>query len=478
MKLSKLLGNTPYENVAETENDREIRTLTATSGEADGESVFACVAGHHTDGHLYLREAYERGCRFFICDKKTEMPPDAIVLKTDNVKRTSWELLSKLYNYPQNQMIFIGVTGTKGKTTVVSFISSILTKLGIKNAAVGTLGVGVNGKYEKTKNTTPDFFTLFPLFAKWRDEEVKVVTIEMSSQSLSDGRLFALPIRVGIFTCIGMDHIGVFEHADFRAYYSAKRKLFSDFPLSFAVVNDDDIYSDTVTDTGVLRYTVSKTHPADYFATVTRLSPDGMNYRYRGQEYFLPMPGEHQLVNAMLSAAAVSRLFSVPMEKVLPLLSDVSVSGRFERYSHDGKDVIIDYAHNATSLYAVCSLCRKMYPGKLYAVFGSVGERGQKRRYDLAKMGERMCDLCILTSDNPGFENPYRILGDMYEAFSDKTRAKTVKDRREAVKYAVSLAGSGDVVLLLGKGRETSQNEYGKEIPYSETEALFSAFYS
>lgn len=478
LTLSNLLGNTAFDALIKEEQNREITSVVASSKEVDANSIFACIGGHHTDGHLFAFEAYEKGCRVFVLDKNIPLPSDAILIKTDNVKRTAWELLSKLYNYPQNKMTFIGVTGTKGKTTVVSFISTILSKLGVSYASVGTLGISQNGWYQKSENTTPDFFFLFPFFDKWAKEKVRFVILEMSSQSLADERLSYLPIAVGIFTCIGMDHVGAFEHADFRAYYRAKQKLFTDYPLRFAVVNDDDIYADTVTNTGLSRFTISLLHPADYNAEIIRMSAEGMTYRYNNDDYFLSLPGDFQLYNAMLSAVCVSRLLEIPVTSLLPLLTDANVEGRFERYSLDGKEIIVDYAHNATSVFALCSLCRKIFHGRLVAVFGSVGGRGKNRRFDLAKMGERMCDFCVLTSDNPDGENPYRILADMYGAFADKTKAKTVKDRREAVKYAVSLAQSRDVVLLLGKGSESFQIEGGKRVPYSESEALFSAVYS
>lgn len=477
MRLSELClaaGVTPPP-MAETV---EIAGICADSRRVRPGDLFVALPGHSADGAAYISQAVYAGA---VAVLTAYVPPDMPripVIKTDFARKVSAEMLKALHGHPERDLMFLAVTGTKGKTTVAYTAFRLLCDSGIPTAFCGTLGALFDGKRWETGNTTPDLFFLIPLLAAWRQAGCRAVCLEASSQALADDRLVGLPVSTAVLTSIGRDHIGPKEHRDFAGYLSAKRKLFTDFGASLVLLPSDVPFGDLLTATDAERVVCTVLANGDERPLrepgVRLLSEDvtGANFMVDGRKYRLPVPGLFSLSNAFLAVQAVSRMASIPAEDLYPLLESIHVPGRLETCTVAGRVAVIDYAHNAMSLCGVADLYRSMTRGRLVGVFGSVGGRGWERRRELARAAEEKLDFSVITADDTDGEALTVVCADIYASFHDKTKARVVFDRAEAIRYAFRLSAPGDILLLLGKGHETALREGKGRRAFSERAVL------
>ena len=470
MKLSKLLcalSDVSVENFYE----QEIMGVASNSELVERGWIFVAIKGARVDGNSFIFSSYSRGARVFVTSKKTYTRKDCVCIYSEYPRKTLAELCAAFYGSPEKRMQFVGVTGTKGKTTTTVILSKILSGLGIKNAVVGTLGITAD-EHVKTENTTPDPTVLFPALKECADKGVEVAVIEVSSQALKDFRVWGIRFDLVAFTGIGIDHIGGAEHATFTDYARTKRRLFREYGAKSAVVNSDDPFF----------HYMSADVPQVIkcgFSETDGLVIRGFKDTAGGGEFFLDgvkvttaLPGEFNARNVTMAIAIAQKISGASLSEAASHADNVRVLGRFERKTVDGKNVIIDYAHNQDSFKEIISLCRRLYHGRIICVFGSVGGRSFHRREELAACAEKYADFSVITSDNPGDEFPLSVCSDIYSAFHDKTRAKIIVSRESAIRYAIDEAALGDTVLLLGKGHESYMNIGGKKVPFSDSETV------
>jgi len=434
-------------------------------------SLFVCLRGVFKNGHDFALDAYERGCRHFLCERKTDLPEDASVAKVKNVRTILCDLLFDFYGVQKENFIFIGVTGTKGKTTTSFLLTHLLNKAGYPCAFSGTLGLFDGTEMKPTDNTTPDLFVLAPWLSYLQSKQVRYVVIEASSASLSCARLVGLDFSVGILTSFSKDHIGKGEHADMAEYLCAKRSLFSSYGVETAIL-PPDVYCGEFIVSDANKVCILP--PEKEIIRAVEEMEEGQSFIYREKLAFLPLIGAHNRTNARLALRGASILTGRNEEEFLPYLADVFVPGRYEQITHRGVKVVIDYAHNYESFLAVAETAAQHTSGRMICVFGSVGGRGEGRRPELAKAAEACMDFSVITEDDPDKESGLHICAQIYASFRDKTRARIVTDRKEAIRYAFSLCKAGDALLLLGKGHERVQKIKGKSIPFCEKEIVLS----
>lgn len=451
-----------------------IGLVTDDSAKAGEKSLFVCLRGHRADGASFAHDAYRQGCRAFLCDRALDLPGDAAVILSKNVRRTASEFLCGFFDHPERNMHIVGITGTKGKTTAAWILRELLWEAGQNVAFIGTPGVYVGDAYLPGRNTTPDLFTLIPLLARFAAEGVQTVVCEVSSLALKDGRVSGIPFVAGGFTSMGEDHIGAGAHADFAEYLAAKRSLFTSYRMEFVAYDADTPFASYVSAGVPTRIRCSLSDKGDLCATVRKVGENGTDFLCLGAPYHLSLPGSHNLSDALIAVALAARLSGREVQSFLPSLATVQVPGRFEHVQVGGRRVIIDYAHNPMSFEKIGQTARRITPAgnRVIAVFGSVGGREQERRRGLAHEAECFADLSVLTSDNPDFEHPICVCADLYDGFSDKNRARVVPDREEAIRYAFGESQPGDTLLLLGKGHEQYQLIRGEQIPFSERKVV------
>ncbi len=477
MKLFDLLSrNAP---------DIEIATITDNSAVADVHSVFFCICGARADGHTYAADAYRNGCRAFVCEKELTLPADACTLRVADTRLALAQAAARLYRNPSNEIKLIGVTGTKGKTTVATLLSRVLCAAGIPCGYIGTNGIAYQNQSRSLKNTTPDPITLQQTLRQMADNGIKAVVMEVSSQAVYQSRISETAFDTCIFTNLYTDHIGPAEHPTFEHYKTSKHRLFTDFGCKTMICNLDDPYaSEMQADTSadrIISY-ATKQENADFYAynALPTLGKNGYGVSFylrntpQDIPCTLPMPGTFNVQNALAVIAAAKATCGISEAEVIRHLESLTVEGRTETIPLAcGACAVIDYAHNGTSLSALLSALREYKPHRLICLFGSVGERSFLRRNALGKAAAQLSDLSILTSDNPGREDPMAIISEIAKAFEGTaTPYLVIPDRAEAIRSAVKMLTAGDILVLAGKGHENYQLIGREKLPFSEKDLL------
>ena len=469
--------------------DMEITTVCADSRKAGEGCLFICIKGFTSDGHAYAHKAYEQGCRCFLVERILDLPEDALQILVHDTRIAEAEAAAAFYGHPERRMELFAITGTKGKTTTALFLHKILNDAGIPTGYIGTNGITVGDKHYPTVNSTPDSLIIYARLREMLDAGMNAAVLEVSSQGLKLHRVHGLRFSVCAFTNLFPDHIGGNEHPDMADYAACKRRLFTDYPHGFTVCNTDDPTTPYMNeeDLGtIVGFSTNARSDAAWKITamqgVIRNGIPGMEYGLKihgltlPHMYFLPQPGEFNVKNALCAMAMAHQVYDIPVESACESLETATVSGRFETVFYNHVLYVIDYAHNGVSMASMLDLLHGYHPTRLICLFGSVGERTKERRRELAEAAGLRADLCILTSDNPGREDPDAILREIDDAFPEGSCPRVIiPDRAEAVAYAVSAARPGDVILLAGKGHETYQLIGTEKIPYSEKETLLSS---
>ena len=480
MELCKILESLEYDSKCEYDLSQiDICDITTDSRRAVENTVFICICGAKADGHDFARSAYNTGCRIFVCEHDISLPDDAVIIKTENTRKAIAVMSANFFCHPAEKLKLVGITGTKGKTSITAVASAVLNEAGIKTATIGTNGITIDGKTYPTLNTTPDAYELNKAFAQMVSADVKCAILEVSSQALFLDRVYKLTFDIAVFTNLSPDHIGGAEHPSFEHYMACKAKLFTQ--CRFGIFNsDDDHYPDMRQNAKCICQTYGIHAPSDLTASDIKIVKDGkmgisftLKYNSKSYDIICSTPGVFSVYNSLAVLAITSRL-GVSPDIAAKTLSSASVPGRFEVIrSLDNIMTIIDYAHNPLSLKNVLMTLRMYEPKRIVCLFGSVGSRTELRRFEMGKVAAEFADFSILTSDNPDREDPKKIISDIAAAFDEAGAPYiAIPDRCEAIKYALDNARQGDFILLAGKGHENYQIINGEKIPFSEKQII------
>ncbi len=467
-----------YDIVTEGERgscpDCEIGTVTDDTRRLSANDVFVAITGKNFDGHAACAQMLEKGAAAVVVERDLGLPRQIVVRNTRKYYST---LASRYYGEPTKRLRLIAVTGTNGKTTTASIIQQLLNARGISCGYIGTARYDVCGKTYEARLTTPYPMELYRLFSEMAENGARYCAVEASSQALSQHRFSDERFVCGIFTNLTQDHLD--WHGTMENYYKAKKSLFR--RCENAVVNIGDpwgrrLYGELKSAKADMRlFSVSACDPADFFSVNIRLRPGGVSFWLcsAGDEQSypvdLPLPGRFNVENA-LCAAAACRCAGVGMRETAGAFRSVTgVCGRAE-VLYDGEfTVLCDYAHTADALEKILSAVKGFAKGKLILVFGAAGERDAGKRKAMGECAARYCDLAVVTSDNPRFEDPRRIIDMVLEGFGGTPcEVYPCVDRLEAIRYAVSRARAGDMLLLCGKGHEEYQVIGDDYQPFSE----------
>lgn len=489
MRLKELLSSIRINKYSsDTFPNIDVLCLCHDSRRAVVGSVFVCKSGSVSDGHGYAPSAYANGARVFIAERPLSLPDDALVCIVDDTSEALSALSQKFYDYPARELAIIGITGTKGKTTLALSIYDIGSKYGLKMGYIGTNGVLYGNLSENTANTTPDVLELQRILREMADSGVEYVILEVSSQALWQKRIDGLKFHTCVFTNLYLDHIGGVEHPTFEHYRDCKKSLFDDYSAQNTVVNIDAAHANYVTmsadPTSMITVSASGNIGADIYAENIKKAKLGLSLGVRfscrglgfsGEEIFLPSPGTYSAENA-LQTIAVCLLLGIDSEFIINSLKTLIIKGRCETVSlmsKPGTLFIIDYAHNGASLSSVLCALREYEPRRVICMFGSVGGRTFGRRAELAEAAKQNADIIIVTSDNPAGEAPMNIIDEICSHLTDfDGPVYKFEDRAEAIKFAADIAQNGDFVLLAGKGHEDYQLIRGNKIPFNEKQIL------
>lgn len=466
--------------------EAEVERIEYNSRKAEAGCLFVCLPGAHADGHNYAGQAYERGCRLFLVSRPIELPSDAVIVQTKNTRSALATISATFYDHPAERLHIIGITGTKGKTSTALMLMSILNDAGRPCAYIGSNGVMIRGRCLETVNTTPESRDLHCYFSLMVQQKMEYVVLEVSSQALAHYRVQGIPFETAIFTNLSPDHIGAAdgEHPDFQDYMQSKARLFTEYGVRHVVYNaDDPMWESVIGQTNAARISFGVDTAADFQASSVELyratTTLGVSFQVRSCERTtsvqLRVPGDFSVHNA-LSAIATASVYGVSVQSCAETLKNTSVQGRFEIVEGlPDRMFILDYAHNGLSLTSALSVLREYHPTRLICLFGSVGGRTRGRRAELAAAASALADFCIITSDNPDFEDPDEIIAEILSHFHTDCPHIEITDREKAIRYAVRMSQPGDILLFAGKGHENYQLICGKKIPFSEREIILDA---
>jgi len=477
MKLGELLERVqPVETGADQNTD--VTSLVYDSRRAENGCVFFAIEGENTDGHLFVEDAIRRGAIAIVSEREAPGELATRWVRVRKIRRALSEAARRFYDDPDLKLQLIGITGTNGKTTTAYLLNSIFEAAGTRTGLFGTVEYRLGTHVISAYNTTPESLDLAAFLHELVAGGAGAAVLEVSSHALAQERVWGVHFSAAVFTNLTRDHLDY--HHDFEHYFAAKRRLFEGLgipPPELAVINVDDEWArrllaipnprrmtygmESKADVGVKRYSQNLTGLSATLAT-----PSG------DIEIESGLLGRANLMN-MLAATATALGVGVPVEKIqLGIRALRAVPGRFEKVD-EGQPylVVVDYAHTDDALQNVLEAAREITRERLIVVFGCGGERDRTKRPLMGEVAGRLCDLAILTSDNPRSEDPILIMNDVLVGLQRTSKPYIAEvDREKAIRKALSEAREGDIVVLAGKGHETYQVLKDRSVPFDDRE--------
>ncbi len=494
MRLEKLLSGA---NIACPEDirDVEITSIVTDSRLARRGSMFICIDGLHTDGHKYINNAVDAGASVIVTGEgRDECVGGAAAVKVLNTRSASAFLYNSWHGDPASKLKIIGITGTNGKTSVGLILRQIFEKCGKRCGFIGTVGSYSLGKKIEYKSsnplanmTTPDPPELYAILSKMVEDGVEYVFMEATSHASELCKLDPIRFDVLVFTNLTRDHLDF--HGSMEGYFASKARLFE--RCDTAVINADDAYASAILNASQAKRNIlcsCEGNLSNFSASNIRLGGgDGFSMRVRSEktefDVTIPLVGRFSPTNS-LEAIAVASCMGIADGELVKALSTLScVPGRMEKVDIDKRadfSVYIDYAHTPDALENILRSARDMTvfdssskrQGRVILLFGCGGERDRGKRKQMGAVASKFADFVIVTSDNSRSEDPCEIIGDIYKGINKEKEHIIIVERESAIRFAISTARSGDVILLAGKGHENYEISNRGRLPFFEREIV------
>jgi UDP-N-acetylmuramoyl-L-alanyl-D-glutamate--2,6-diaminopimelate ligase len=424
-------------------------------------ALFFAMPGTHQHGVAYAREAVALGAECVVGDIKVELDAPLVVVPASQLPALLAHASATIADHPETKVKLIGVTGTNGKTSVTTILAWLADALGWNAAIIGTL------TNERTTPAGPELYrTLAQLVASFDPERrTSVVALEVSSHALDQRRIEGLRFCVAGFTNLSHDHLDY--HGTMEEYFSAKARLFHAEYAKHAVIWVDDPYGERLSELTELPVTrVSRSDASEVLSTLR-----GSTFFWRGHLVNSPLVGGYNVDNALMAMSIMSSLGADDAQIAASMVDVTSVPGRFDVLYGRGITAIVDYAHTPDGLERLLDDVRVLQPeGQLITVLGAGGDRDRSKRPEMGRAASRRSDLTIITSDNPRSEEPDDIIDAVMSGVGPDARVIRESDRRQAIALAIQNASAGDVVVIAGKGHESTQTVGDLVIPMDDRE--------
>jgi UDP-N-acetylmuramoyl-L-alanyl-D-glutamate--2,6-diaminopimelate ligase len=464
-QLNSLLENINFKLVNGS-LEQSASDLVFDSRKAVADSVFFAIVGFTNNGHQYVQQAYNQGCRIFVVQEKVELPEDATIILVHNTSEALGLMACNYYGNPSKKLKLIGITGTNGKTTTTTLLFNLFMNLGYKAGLISTVVNKIGNEVIPSTHTTPNPAELNQLLDKMINAGCEYCFMEVSSHAVHQHRIAGLDYKIAVFTNITHDHLDY--HKTFAEYIRVKKAFFDGLNKdSFALTNADDKNGMVMLqNTSASKKSFALKTPADFKGKVIENALSGLVMTINNTEVYSRLVGDFNAYN-LLAVFGVASILGIEELEVLRVLSNLeSVEGRFQYLrSTKGITAIVDYAHTPDALENVLKTIRGIRKGteQIITVVGCGGDRDKTKRPKMASIAAEMSDKVILTSDNPRSENPATILEEMEAGLDENQQLKslTIQDRKQGIKTAITLANSGDIILIAGKGHEKYQEIMG-----------------
>lgn len=451
--------------------------------------LFVSVKGEKNDGHDYAQQAVDAGAVAIIGNRPNIMElAGAPYIRYEHPRRAAGLIAHALAGAPTRRMRVIGITGTNGKTSTACLVQAVLKHAGLSCANFGTLGYDIGDECLEAAHTTPFGEELAAMFARADNAGCSHVVMEVSSHALAQERVAGIAFSAAAFTNLSQDHLDY--HEDMESYLAAKIRLFdmvrdeasrpeNNHPF-FTVVNNEDPaagrFAEVMPD-ACYRYGAG----GQVTAHAVLPGNDGVQFQvdspWGAREARIRLAGRHNVLNA-LCAFTVCACLETPLDAIVEGLASLSsVPGRFEPVSAGQPfQVIVDYAHTDDGLRNALEAARALCDKRVIVVFGCGGDRDKGKRPKMGAVAAALADYCVVTSDNPRTEDPYRILLDIEVGLQHGGAHKqddytVIESRSEAIAHAIAMAQPGDLVLIAGKGHETHQIIGARRLHFDDREA-------
>lgn len=460
--------------------DIDVASICFDSRKVEKNSLFIAVKGTQSDGHKFISQAIALGAIAIVCEEPptpNSQLPTITYVKVSDSESALGIIASNYYDNPSEKLKLVGITGTNGKTTTATLLHNLFLSLGFNSGLISTVVYKIGREEFTATHTTPDSIQLNRLMKQMVDAGCKYCFMEVSSHAVVQKRISGLKFIGAVFTNITHDHLDY--HKTFEEYIKAKKKFFDELGSdAFALVNKDDQNGMVMLqNTNAVKKTYALKSSADFKCKIMESQFAGMLLQLDGSEMWTKLIGNFNASN-VLAVYATAILLGQEKLKALTALSALSsVNGRFQQVkSHSGIVGIVDYAHTPDALLNVLKTIREIRVNeeKIITVVGCGGDRDALKRPVMAKIACDESDKVILTSDNPRGEDPEEIIKQMQKGV-DRTHQKkvlSITDRREAIKTACSLATSGDIILVAGKGHEKYQEIKGVKHEFDDVKIL------
>ncbi len=459
MKLKRLLKNFP-DVVVKGSKEIEITGICSHSKMVAPGNLFVAKKGTYLDGAKFIQEAAAAGASAVLTDLYDPFL-DAVQIISSDVICMEAALAAEYYHNPSKELTLIGITGTSGKTTCGYLIRQLLEKTEKKTGLIGTVEWIVGKNHFTPTLTTPDVITNQKLLREMVHCGNQAAVMEVSSHALDQNRVKEIDFQRALFTNLTPEHLDY--HKTMEQYALAKHTLFLNLKEdAWAVFNTDDPYTAAMEKGCKAKKISYGLHNGSVTATHIELSEKGMQFTVHAEGKSISMRsyliGKFNVYN-LLGAIAMGLTFSIPLESCVDYLSGFKgTPGRMQKIKNSlGLNIFVDYAHKSDALQNVLMTLREIKKGKIITVFGCGGNRDRGKRKKMGEIAHEFSDIVIVTSDNPRQEDPMEIAKEIFEGMPSVRNRFLELDRKEAIKKAIEMASSKDLILIAGKGHEPYQ---------------------
>lgn len=468
MKIKDLIGKIDLIDY-KIENDDEITFITSDSRKVKKSSVFVAIEGYETDGHLYIDKAIENGAGLIVHSKDIDRLDGISYVKVANSRLAFAQISNALADNPSKKMDIIGVTGTNGKTTTSFIIYFLLKKLTSHCANIGTNGAFLDDYMIESSNTTPEIDEINNILNESLARGIERCVLEVSSHALFLNRVDGIDFDYAVFTNLSTEHLDF--HKNMENYFQAKMLL-----LDLAkkqVINIDDDYGKKAKEKFPQAITISLESESDYKIEDMEIKDSYSEFKLRGVSFKYNRIARYDIYNSLAAIAVVNDMGYSLADISKALESYKGLSSRFEFVDNDiDRNIIIDFAHTPMAFENIYKAIPK--DRKIYAVYGMNGDRIKDIREEVGRISAENKVFSVITTDDPKFDTYENIADDIARGIESKNGSYVkIKDRKEAIVYALENSSKKDYILLLGKGQENFMKLKGNEkTPYSEKETL------